>query len=539
VGKPRTAGYLTSFTETDPIFSASPSFGITGTNITNWNTAFGWGNHASAGYLTSFTELDPTWDGPANFTGDINRTGNVGIGGAPSEKLHVTGNVRATTGFIANDGTVGTPAIRFSTSPTTGIYRQAADAIGVSTAGVERIRVIADGKVGIGLTADPTERMEIGGNVKLTAGANREITVAMESSTANGPLAKNLLVRAGNANFNDNGYAQRGGDLVLQAGRGFTNTVANAHGGHVILRSGANHLNSGSEKNGGDIILETGGPANAVTERMRFTDTGVLTLPTINTSGETRLLQITSSGVVGVAGATGVQGYWTRTGTNLHNTTLADNVGIGTASPGQKLTIEGTEPIAEIRSGGFLMLRRTDNNWDMRLQNVALRMDVLSGGSLGAPIASFVHGGNVGIGTIAPDQRLDVNGGFALREGNALSLANGSNNNVAATGAAFYRVTGPTAAFTITGLAGGTDGRIVTLYNTTTQRMTVANNSVSSTDANRILTLTGANMTTPPGPNALQLQYNSTLQRWLVIGGQNVSNASAAANTLIYSVSGF
>ena len=29
-------------------------------NSTNWNTAFGWGNHASAGYLTSFTELDPT-----------------------------------------------------------------------------------------------------------------------------------------------------------------------------------------------------------------------------------------------------------------------------------------------------------------------------------------------------------------------------------------------------------------------------------------------------------------------------------------------
>ena len=41
---------LSSFTETDPVFTASPSFGITGTNITNWNSAFSWGNHASAGY---------------------------------------------------------------------------------------------------------------------------------------------------------------------------------------------------------------------------------------------------------------------------------------------------------------------------------------------------------------------------------------------------------------------------------------------------------------------------------------------------------
>lgn len=45
--------YLTSFTETDPVFTASAASGITGTNITNWNTAYGWGNHTSAGYLTS------------------------------------------------------------------------------------------------------------------------------------------------------------------------------------------------------------------------------------------------------------------------------------------------------------------------------------------------------------------------------------------------------------------------------------------------------------------------------------------------------
>ena len=52
------AGYLTSFTETDPIFLASPASSITNTDTTNWNTAFGWGNHALAGYLTSFSETD-------------------------------------------------------------------------------------------------------------------------------------------------------------------------------------------------------------------------------------------------------------------------------------------------------------------------------------------------------------------------------------------------------------------------------------------------------------------------------------------------
>lgn len=47
-----TRGYLTSYTETDPVFSASAASNITSTKITNWDTAYGWGNHASVGYLT-------------------------------------------------------------------------------------------------------------------------------------------------------------------------------------------------------------------------------------------------------------------------------------------------------------------------------------------------------------------------------------------------------------------------------------------------------------------------------------------------------
>jgi hypothetical protein len=54
------AGYLTSFTETDPTVPSHVK-AITTTNITNWNTAYSWGNHALAGYLTSFTETDPIW----------------------------------------------------------------------------------------------------------------------------------------------------------------------------------------------------------------------------------------------------------------------------------------------------------------------------------------------------------------------------------------------------------------------------------------------------------------------------------------------
>ena len=52
---PDLSGYLTSYTETDPVFTASAASGITSTNITNWNTAYSWGDHSAAGYLTAET----------------------------------------------------------------------------------------------------------------------------------------------------------------------------------------------------------------------------------------------------------------------------------------------------------------------------------------------------------------------------------------------------------------------------------------------------------------------------------------------------
>lgn len=53
-------------TETDPVFTASDAFDITSSDITNWDDAFGWGNHASAGYLTSANIEDAINNGVTN-----------------------------------------------------------------------------------------------------------------------------------------------------------------------------------------------------------------------------------------------------------------------------------------------------------------------------------------------------------------------------------------------------------------------------------------------------------------------------------------
>jgi len=55
--------------EIDPIFSASDAFTISGTNISNWNSAYNWGDHSQAGYLTSYTETDPIFTAWNKSTG--------------------------------------------------------------------------------------------------------------------------------------------------------------------------------------------------------------------------------------------------------------------------------------------------------------------------------------------------------------------------------------------------------------------------------------------------------------------------------------
>jgi uncharacterized protein (TIGR02145 family) len=47
-----------SYTESDPVFGISPAFGITNSNISNWNSTFSWGNHSLAGYVPGTRTLN-------------------------------------------------------------------------------------------------------------------------------------------------------------------------------------------------------------------------------------------------------------------------------------------------------------------------------------------------------------------------------------------------------------------------------------------------------------------------------------------------
>lgn len=101
-----------------------------------------------------------------------------------------------------------------------------------------------------------------------------------------------------------------------------------------------------------------------------------------------------------------------------------------------------------------------------------------------------------------------------------LALANGANQNVAIFPpfGVNYQIAGPSAGFSIGGLTGGSDGRLIVLQNTVSQTMTLNNQDAGSTAVNQILTFTGGNVTLRAnGRSNAVLLYDATAAVWIIV----------------------
>ncbi|MGZ8558099.1 MAG: hypothetical protein ACXWWC_07200 [Chitinophagaceae bacterium] len=120
----------------------------------------------------------------------------------------------------------------------------------------------------------------------------------------------------------------------------------------------------------------------------------------------------------------------------------------------------------------------------------------------------------LGINAAVPATKLDVNGDIALRI-SAFTAVNGNNNNINIGARSFVRITGPTANYSITGIAGGVDGKIIILFNKTGFDMTIADQT-TSTAANQILCSNNSNAKIERNGCAT-LIYSSTDSRWILV----------------------
>ncbi len=98
------------------------------------------------------------------FSGAVGNVGVGDLGGAPTEKFDVNGKIRARTGFVANFGSGGSPSYSFIGDTGTGLFRPLANQLGISTGGLQAMRIDDNQNVGIQETS-PTSTLHVSGSV--------------------------------------------------------------------------------------------------------------------------------------------------------------------------------------------------------------------------------------------------------------------------------------------------------------------------------------------------------------------------------------
>jgi len=224
--------YLTSYTETDPIYVASSWYSTTN-NASNWNTAYGWGNHASAGYLTSITSSNVTtalgYTPVTNArtltingtTYDLTANRSWTISGSDSTKLPLaggtmTGQIVSTVTevlkmtsdncYISGWNTAGTTRygyLQFATG-SLNLFSEAGTALNLGANGTSRIYVTPAGNTGMGTTSPLSMLHLYGGTLTVNSSGTSDVAGGMRiisHSVKKVGGAKFLKIYAGTNNY--------------------------------------------------------------------------------------------------------------------------------------------------------------------------------------------------------------------------------------------------------------------------------------------------------------------------------------------------
>ena len=323
----------------------------------------------------------------------LTSAGRLGIGTtSPSTKLQVSGVIRAENNGQALDlvGTDhayqawyprGTSSGRkaymgFASGSTTSftIMNEDTGDFKIGTNSTERIRIASAGNVGIGTTA-PASKLHVTG-----AGSG---TFRAESTSSDYPIRIS-------------GYQ----------------TTADAYIGVDSSNKLKLYVNSNDRlviNSSGNVGIGTAGPAYKldVDGDIQINET------LIAKSGADLILQARSSQVVGI----------NSNGARTMTLDASNNVGIGTTSPGEKLDVAGN-----IQASGSRFIRAEyDSNHYMQLESNSSGgiLKGLDGGTTTVLVRSYgdsyFNGGDFGIGTSSPSNKLHVVGDFFLKGSNTSS----------------------------------------------------------------------------------------------------------------------
>ncbi len=432
--------------------------------------------------------------------------GNVGIGtAAPSQKLHVNGNLLVdsfargdNSGIFFRDGFTHNVSLTVrdwgsNNVSSDGLLMSGYDGIGfmtsVDTYNAANVRMFIQGgggatagNVGIGTTA-PAYKLDVNGDMRFGT--------TMYATVANPYLSfSSYFVAPGGAYFSG-GYVYT--EAAIQARGGIHNDTA----AYLSITGGT----SGYTYFSGNVGIGTMAPSAKLHIISPLTAVGVSDLLNVGHdinwnlkiqedwysggirynliqqagtgSGNTFNVLSFNSGNVGIGNiapaykldvtgdinftgtlrqngvAFSSGGQWTTSGTNIYNSNTG-NVGVGTASPGQKLDVSGNMAISGSAGNSFYLWTNNDVNWRVGMNNTdaivgfaralaTSHVDYLSfasGAGQGFAVGDKVSGlssfevtgsgssynayfrGNVGIGTPSPTYKLTVAGTLSADSGN-------------------------------------------------------------------------------------------------------------------------
>jgi hypothetical protein len=361
----------------------------------------------------------------------IDAAGNVGIGTtAPTNRLTVAGfGFNPTVNDLAAikvDGGYGGGIVFSEGANRSSIYSYNGSTLVFTTGGSasglpEKMRIDATGNLGIGTTI-PTQKLDVVGNVKFSgalmpnnnagtagqvltsAGAGIAPTWAVNSNlyTTDGTLAANRTVTQGANNLNF-------------TGTGFTTFTSGNVG--IGISSPTQKLDvAGNVKFSGALMPDN----NAGTAGQILTSAGAGIAPTWATNTAVSSNLYTADGTI-AANRTVTQGANSLNFTGTGFTTFTGNVGVGTTTPTNRLSVAGFgfDPTVNDRAaikveggyGGGIVFSEGANRSSIYSRSGSVLVFTTGGSASGLPEKMRItETGNVGIGTVSPSSTLDVSG---------------------------------------------------------------------------------------------------------------------------------
>lgn len=335
----------------------------------------------------------------------IEGTGNVSIGStnAVNHKLWVTGDVLATSGYIAQTGT----GYSMSTGTNTTIRdpSSAPNDWSFINSNTETMRLTTGNNVGIG-SASPGTKLDV-------AGTTRQTGFIL---TGNGAASGFILQASGSAGIGTWVPSPSGGGGSGTINSGTTNRAAR-YTGATTLDSSVKIFDDATNVGIGTIAPRTAVELGVRAVNIVGSNVGVGTINPQNTLAVNGTVSIGSNyaTVAGIANSLQVEG----------------NIGIGSTAPGTALDVNGVTRISNSGDsyfGGNVGIGTTIPMNTVSVQgSLAVGTVAYTGTAAGTNNAIF--SGNVGIGSTNPGQNLDVFGQFRVIGGSGTvgSVKTGAN----------------------------------------------------------------------------------------------------------------